>query len=457
MTLLALLAGGAIVPRLTSSPTNSASAGTAASQKESTPPGRSVEDADHFIDLVADMLNVDVGDRQQAFQTLTLAAPRYFDRVQFLIATLPDPVDSFAGWQFDPTMAAIEEAVAASGFVLDRFWFPTTESTEASASGSRMHESEPGIVLFRSDQPRTHGPDERVRKLLVVLVVPETPTAGVHLPAFNAALDTISRWNGSNTEDPLLVLGPYFSGGSHSIARGLVNVHRKDNVRIISGSATKDDNTQVFGELGIDFSATVPPDSLMEAAILDYLQTHVDADIGRDGHRYAILRESNTVYGSHAGIRDVEPQRQPVVIPFPMHISRIRGDALKPAPTATSLGLAPRFRPLTLGDSGHPTDQLPAFSPQTTGSYVELVLANLLDTIRNERVGVIGIMATDTRDKLFLARQISSTYPNVILFTTDSDLLFEHPDYYDSTAGMLVASAYPLISAEPGLDRRHQK
>ena len=50
------------------------------------------------------------------------------------------------------------------------------------------------------------------------------------------------------------------------------------------GSATKDDNTQVFDELGIDFSATVPPDSVMEAAILDYLQTHVDGDIGSDEH-----------------------------------------------------------------------------------------------------------------------------------------------------------------------------
>ena len=448
MTLIALLAGGALVPHLTSGTPSSQSAGSAVAQTASAAaaPGVGPGDADHFIDLVGDLLNVSVTDRTRAFQVLTQAAPQYFDRVQFLIASLPDPVDSFAGWQFDPTMAAIEEAVAASGFVLDRFWFPTTDATVAAASASAAHEHQPGVVLFRSDQPRNQETDDRARKLLVVFVVPETPTAGVHLPAFNAALDTIAQWSRTDAapDEPVLVLGPYFSGGSHSIARALVNVRRKADVRIISGSATKDDNTQVFGELGIDFSATVPPDSLMEAAILDYLQTHVDRAIGLDGHRYAILRESNTVYGSQAGIRDTKTDRQPVIIPFPLHISRVRDETQQPAAATTTLGLAPRFRPLTLGDSGHPTDQLPAFAPQTTASYVELALANLLETIRREQVGAVGIMATDTRDKLFLARQIARTYPNVILFTTDNDLLFEHPDYYDSTAGMLVASAYPL-------------
>src|SRR5437763_9312164 len=91
MTLIALLAGGALVPHLTSTPASSQSAGGAAQKTSGAAPGIDPGDADHFIDLVGDMLNVDVSDRGRAFQTLIEAAPKYFiGGVQFLIASLPD-------------------------------------------------------------------------------------------------------------------------------------------------------------------------------------------------------------------------------------------------------------------------------------------------------------------------------------------------------------------------------
>ena len=34
--------------------------------------------------------------------------------VRFLVATLPDPIDSYTGWQFDPMLDAITQAIAAS-------------------------------------------------------------------------------------------------------------------------------------------------------------------------------------------------------------------------------------------------------------------------------------------------------------------------------------------------------
>src|SRR5262245_41576563 len=127
VTVVALLAGSALVPRLTSRPANATQVSSVPAQQKAPAASapKAADEAEHFVELVAELLNVDVSDRGRAFQTLAEAAPRYFDRVQFLVASLPDPVDSFAGWQFDPTLAAIEEAVAASGYVLDRFWFPT--------------------------------------------------------------------------------------------------------------------------------------------------------------------------------------------------------------------------------------------------------------------------------------------------------------------------------------------
>src|SRR5207244_8550669 len=79
-------------------------------------------------------------------------------------------------------------------------------------------------------------------------------------------------------------------------------------------------------------------------------------------------------------------------------------------------------------------------------SEMELMLANIIDTIKRERVRVVGLIATDARDKLFLAQQISQFAPGVMLFTLESDLLFVHPDYNKYVRGMIVASSYPLFA-----------
>jgi hypothetical protein len=44
--------------------------------------------------------------------------------VEFVVATVPDPINSNANWTFDPVVGAIDRAAAASGFLLDRFYIP---------------------------------------------------------------------------------------------------------------------------------------------------------------------------------------------------------------------------------------------------------------------------------------------------------------------------------------------
>ena len=36
------------------------------------------------------------------------------NNIEFLITTLPDPIDSYTGWQFDPMLEAITQAVSAT-------------------------------------------------------------------------------------------------------------------------------------------------------------------------------------------------------------------------------------------------------------------------------------------------------------------------------------------------------
>jgi hypothetical protein len=500
--LLAIFAGGALAPHLTSVASNEAASNTG--RPASGAEGRPLvsERADPLVDVLADHFGITLDEHSDnidaKFETVRSFANRDYDpddpkSVRFLIATLPDPIDSYSDWQFDPAMDAIQEAAGASGYVLDRFLFPDVERTRSFAkpggdpaklprTDGLQHTQQPGVVLFRMDLPDRL--ERRKKRLLVVFVVPETPTAGIHAPAFDAAVRTIERWRTPSHSDPVLVLGPYFSGTSPSMARELRMLPLADSVRVISGSATADDNRRIFASEHIDFHATVPPDSAFDCAMTSFLQTQFGRFSIADLQRYAKLQESNTAYGNFRVPPPDEPQETPdagssaasrrsgcfgmpptVTLRFPLHISRLRSEQQPRSDTSasTTIGVPPKFRPLQLGDNGLPTDQIPVFTAPTSGSYAEMSLVNLLSAIGRERIGVVNIMATDARDKLYLAREIARAHPNVLMYTSENDLLYAHPDYYSATNGMLIASAYSLSAQnrpwsrhEWGVDERRQ-
>lgn len=73
-------------------------------------------------------------------------------------------------------------------------------------------------------------------------------------------------------------------------------------------------------------------------------------------------------------------------------------------------------------------------------------LANLLGTIAREGIRYVGILATDVKDKLFLAKEVRDFAPDVVLFTFDNNLLYAHPQYTQTMDGMLVFSSAPLFT-----------
>ena len=81
-------------------------------------------------------------------------AEAHKSHVRYLIATLPDPIDSYTGWQFDPMLDAIVQAISASAYVLDRFHFPDSDRAkdEGALVGVRRrhaHDEEAGVIVFR--------------------------------------------------------------------------------------------------------------------------------------------------------------------------------------------------------------------------------------------------------------------------------------------------------------------
>jgi hypothetical protein len=411
----------------------------------------------------ADQLKVDTGaaaTKRMALLTVAEAARAAHVDIDFVIATVPDPIDSYAGWQFDPTVATLQEAASWNHYSLATFYFPDYQRG-APATGVRgaghSHEAIPATVLFRGED----------KKILVLLLPYETPTSGIHTRALSSAFRLVGDWGriapAVGRPAPIRVLGPTFSGATRSLRETIERIAPAiggRHVRIVSGSASAVDQTLLSfmipaaklppgsgGDVSVTFRATLQRSEDQVASLWSYLKR---IEPGIDHQRVVWLTESNTGFGQSSvltlpqGIHCDRKTSLPgcaVVVPFPLHISRIRPEDT-PAPPS-------RFKPLNLADENTPTDQLPVLFPNTTGSYVEQLLASTLRWIRDSRAGYVGIIATDARDKMFLARAVRRDAPNVVLFTTTTDVLYSHPDYYTSTGGMLIASPYePLGEAD---------
>lgn len=200
---LAMLAGGSLAPHLMKSTVPEASL-----SKDATPdvtaPSRSVEL------LVAELLGLPA---ETASDAVIRDAKAYFGAgLKVIIATTPDPVDSSNGWFFDGIAAAIQASASSEGYVLARFELP------GSAKGDDKHQTVPGTLIFRKDNIGQDGRNVQ-HHLLVVLLVPETPSGGLHERAMRTAVKTAASWTAA--PEPIRILGPTFSGSSVSVAHAL--------------------------------------------------------------------------------------------------------------------------------------------------------------------------------------------------------------------------------------------
>jgi len=83
-------------------------------------------------------------------------------------------------------------------------------------------------------------------------------------------------------------------------------------------------------------------------------------------------------------------------------------------------------------------------SPDLTPPALEVLMSQIEDAVSRHDVRAVGIMATDVRDKLFLAEEMRGRLRNVTFFTFEGNSLFLVPDKNPVFRGMLVLSTYPL-------------
>ena len=414
--------------------------------------------------------------------------------VKFLIVTVPDYVDSYSRWTADEAFSAIQAAAGTAGYALDRFLTPGwPQARGADTRARRVQEFEPGALIFKGspsrrpvDQP---GPPVAVEnatateplaqhlQLLVVLVVAETATRGLEKPAFAAASQLVMNWTPTGPVE-LKILGPHYSGTSQSLRLALEETFEEAGGRVasgdlraqvVTGSATSTKNKELIegftvdedgriheSDFGTHTGGNVSFESAVhtDADMLKAVETRLDS-MGIPRSQVALLIEENTAWGralfnasdasgsgkSRCDSAEAGSFACAFRLPFPMHVSRLAAETGK---GAMPLAGGPQGPSLDLTDATEPSDRLPTFTPRLTEGVLATVLTNILSTLSREQVRAVGILATDKRDFVFLAREVIRAVPNVQLFTTEPHILFLHPEYRSFVRGTLVASSYAL-------------
>jgi len=375
--------------------------------------------------------------------------------VDFIVATIPDYVDSNSGWLADQALAATQSGMAQEDYLFDRVrlvdWSRASAGPMAVLSASRLHERQPGALIFR------RVADQNIR-IQVVLTVLETPTAGVHQVALRNSLRFLRTWNACSgvANATLRVLGPSFSGSTVSLAIVLGETPFRSSFArriVITGSATADENAERMRAFsnGAIFRTTVQPTSVLKARMAAYLESINPG--WKDGNGVALLNESNTAFGGDAdpstpnvASNTVRTFAKAKVFNFPLHIAQLRSDAPSLGQPGAALLSGPVI-PLNLREATPPSDAIPALRPQLTGPVVQTTVDSILDAIRHEKISAVGIIATDDRDVLFLAREVKRSSPDVQLFLFGTHDLYLHPDFVPYLRGALVASSYALTLA----------
>ena len=363
-----------------------------------------------------------------------------------LIACVPDPYDSHLDWSFDGALETIRRAFETAGYVTDRFWLPGQRDSVGRAGHGRvaLREIRPGVVLFRSSKSAD-------RRLQLLYLVHELPTRGVYKEALSTALEERRRLLGPgklplrpDRGGPIRIIGPNFSGSALSLQLTLKSWlarHPEDSVEMLSGTATSRENlaTLDLPALRMHFRATINADDQLSASMKVTMKR-----LGLSDSQVALLRESSTQYGQGL-IADTSDF---LIVPFPMSISSLRTEyqrvpSAEEAVQALPGGEAPRL-PLDLLDPARPKEDFPVTS-RLSPLALDLMLDDLARTLNRHRIRMVGLLATDVRDKLFLGEELRKRMPDVQFFTYESNVLYLRSDKNLALRGMLVFATYPLI------------
>jgi hypothetical protein len=379
---------------------------------------------------------------------------------KFVIATLPDPLHTHFSLLFDRFIEAIQQGSQDEDYEYDSSWLPwETEEpdlvrlTDQDLSDERKknREEQPGVLLFRkAAQPGQNPALQPYQQSLVVFIVGEDPTHGIHGHQFENAV----RWISSLKQESasVAILGPSFSGSFPSLAELLADQTVRENLlnrpgaklTIYSGSVSSRDAANWFtskspNNFQVKFRSFLQDDDTALRRFCDYLSPGTP--------RLAVLSEDETAYGySMDNARPI--CRGATWLYYPRDISTLRAAYQKqsifslgtPEQQSQNSG-APRTLPTDLADpEGKEHDTVRSYAGNQTSLAQEAELLGIVGALRSRHEQYVVLRSSNTLDSLFLANFLRREYPEGRIVILNSDLLFQRTQDALQLSGVMTLS-----------------
>lgn len=394
------------------------------------------------------------------------------------VALVADPVDTRFGRSFDIQVATLIRSFQFDGYVLQGHSMPWLLPGKDKPS-SRLHETVPGVLLFRNDRWRADPNAKVAVDYFVVFLVGESPVFGVQRAAFCEAALRARRLNAGDLNlpaaalpcaaapvaaakpgnqpqqapksTPVPVLGPMFSGSMTSL--GELAVAADLRLIMLSPSATVDSNTRLAltpamrERLEYESVTTWNQNQQMQT-LFDYLfqELHVCP-------KQVVLLAEQSSFGQGAQYVELTPNPEreekcagrltPLLMQFPQNIASIRAEhaqlqARKKGDKELELVPSDNLE-LDMQDAGESLDLPPVYQASMSTRSDELSLQQLMDqlAVRTQPRAVL-VVASDVRDRLYMLDVVRQAVPSALPIVLEGDHLLAHPDYRSANRGTLM-------------------
>lgn len=420
---------------------------------------------------------------------------------KFVIATLPDPIHTHLALMFDHMAEVIEQAAQDECYSYEASWLPWDDDEEKHlllADDDRasyrkdLVEHQPGILVFRHTQladpnkpcygtgtQSSNNPLLPYRDGLIVFVVGEDPTKGIHADQFTNALAWIDQLKGSNQNKRArtVILGPTFSGSFPSLAKLLSDEDSKKDAKyakevwgsssgplaIHSGTANDGASIERFGQLSeldlslkalnIDFHGFLERDEVGLERYFQYLEKE-----SYKRSEIAVISEDETAYGGGNSNRRVEStaecSKDALRLYYPRDIAALRAayqtnSVFNTTAPQQSSDIQRGRLPTDLADPEGPNhDAIRSYAGNQTPLSQEAYLLGIVNAMRVCHSQYVILRSTNALDELFLASYLRRAYPDARIVTDNSDRLFERERGATGMGGTMSVSTYPLLERE---------
>lgn len=389
-------------------------------------------------------------------------AAKDISAIRIVFALLPDPAHTNLPLFFDRQIDALQQGAQDSGWIFDESIMPWDnkehpESTDfrtrdAQEQSEKEKQKQPGLIVFHNPP----GPDRALEHLLV-FVIAESPTGGIHKDQFGNALDLTQELMG-RSPIPLYILGPTFSGSLQSLSEFLQGCHGNNQcgpAMIYSGTISNCSAVTIFKKQQsgpqVQFQSLQEYDENVISRFLEFAKQRQYAP-----EQIAILSEDETTYGytelpletnNHDECAPATAERMATHLYFPREISQLRKAYQHNAEATANKGQRTTL-PLNLESSGNPDDTVRQYSRNQLPLSQEAVLLGLVAALKKHNSELVLLRATDPFDQLFLARFLRQAYPRGRIIVMGADLLFSREIQDASLHGVMALSTYNPVSGD---------